>query len=222
MDALETRGLAEDTILVFTSDHGDNLWAHGYNQKGLPYEESIHVPFLIRWPDEIPSDVVNDTLISTVDVAPTLAGLAGLDAPDAMEGEDLSAALRGNADRDSDSVYLMGSDWRAVRTDRYTYARFVEDHPDHGHIPDGDWLLFDNETDPLQFRNRVLDGEYADHRDELRAELDEWAVALDDPLVSLPELVRQLDVVDEWNAQVDWFLDIHEGYKHQVGYVDDT
>jgi arylsulfatase A-like enzyme len=222
MDALATRGLAEDTIVVFTSDHGDNLWAHGYNQKGLPYKESINVPFLIRWPDEIPSDAVNDTLISTVDIAPTLAGLAGLDAPDEMEGEDLSAALRGNADRDSDSVYLMGSDWRAVRTDRYTYARFVEDHPDHGHIPDRDWLLFDNETDPLQFRNRVLDSEYADHRDELRAELDEWAVALNDPLVSLPELVRQFDVVDEWNAQVDWFLDIHEGYEHQVGYVDDT
>jgi len=108
VEALDGRGLASSTVLSYTSDHGDMMFSHGMNQKGFPHEESVNVPFIVRWPGEIPADEVSQILFSTVDVAPTLLGLADIDAPDAMEGSDLSDALRG-AGESPDSVFLVGN-----------------------------------------------------------------------------------------------------------------
>lgn len=198
LEYLEEAGLSEDTIVVFTSDHGDRLWSHAGLEKGDPREEASNIPFLIRWPDEIPAGEVNDTLLGTVDMAPTLLGLADQAPPEAMEGVDLSDVVRGNDADTPDSLYMLrtanlssGSEWRAVRSDEFTYAELLDGTP---------WLLYDNDADPYQRTNRAFDPEYADVRAELSEELDGWQDQLDDPMVSGKEMARELGKLDEFHA----------------------
>lgn len=186
--ALEEQDIADDTVFAYTSDHGDMLWSHGRVEKGVPFEESANVPFVVRWPEEIPAGRTSDEFVTTVDVAPTLLSLAGIAPPEEMQGTDLAPVFRGHPDTESpDAAYLFGPNtgfheselrddttWRGVVTDRHTYAR----------LPNGDpWLLFDTEADPYQFRNLVYDREYADVRDRLDARLDAFGSRVGDPFV---------------------------------------
>lgn len=93
--SLEETGQRENTIVIFTSDHGMQLGSHGLMYKNVPWEESMSLPFLIRWPGHIAAGRNERTLIGSVDVAPTLLGLTGLSdkIPDAMQGTDVSADL---------------------------------------------------------------------------------------------------------------------------------
>jgi len=201
VDALDDRAFSEDTILVYTSDHGDMLYSHGNNQKGCPHEEAIRVPLLVRWPDDIPAGTTNETLVGTCDLAPTLLGLADLTVPETMEGSDLSASLRDPTQSGSDSVFLYGENWRGVRTERYMYACVPPEHPDLSHLPGGHALLFDDADDPYQRTNRIYDPAYHEVRTELRARLDEWLKRTDDPHLPLAEQVRQLGRGDDWDRR---------------------
>ena len=95
MATLNRLGLENDTIVVFSSDHGDMLWAHGRRNKQQPYEESIHIPLIVRWPGHLPAGKVEDVLIGVSDHTPTLLGLAGVAVPAEMNGRDLSGRLLG-------------------------------------------------------------------------------------------------------------------------------
>lgn len=204
VDALDENGLADDTILAYTSDHGDMLWSQGRNQKGSPYKESIHVPFLVRWSGEVPAGRVDDTLLSMVDIAPSLLSLAGVTPPSEMQGTDLSPAFRGRDVDGPGSVFLMNlrRGWRGVRTRRYTYARLSEHDESVAHLAQGrDWLLYDNEADPHQLNSLVFNREYEDVRERLSDELDEWLDRLDDPFRPFEDHVRDLDMVETWNEQ---------------------
>ncbi|NOZ26548.1 MAG: sulfatase [Chloroflexi bacterium] len=202
LDRLDALGLAEDTIVVFTSDHGDMLWSHGWMKKQAPYEESISVPFLIRWPGVLPAGRVCDALVGTVDILPTLAGLMGWDLPSGQEGQDLSAALLGQAGAPSPESVLIANyicfdeakrqhmtEWRGVRTRRYTYV----ERP--GRIP---WLLFDNEADPYQTRNLVNHPDYRHVADELRQQLSAWLERTHDPFLPGPQLIEHLGLTEVW------------------------
>jgi arylsulfatase A-like enzyme len=184
MQTLDTLGLAEDTILVYTSDHGSMLGSHGIGSKRQPYEESIRVPLIIRWPEEIPRGRKSDALVGAIDLMPTLCGLAALDVPQSCQGQDLAGLVRGATIRGPESQFLMhiskknasGGDshpapiFRGVRTARYTYAVY----------PDKPWCLFDNETDPYQLNNRLDDPALADVRREHHQMLVKWLRAADD------------------------------------------
>jgi arylsulfatase A-like enzyme len=204
VDALDEEGLADDTVLAYSSDHGDMLWSQGRNQKGAPYEESINVPFLIRWPGEVPAGRVDDTLLGLVDVAPSLLSLTGVAPPPAMEGTDLSDAFRGRDIDGPDSVFLANirRGWRGVRTRQYTYARLSTHDDSVAHLPgDREWLLFDNDADPFQSTNLVLDREYDADRARLSSLLDEWLERLDDPFLTVEGHVHDLDMVETWNER---------------------
>jgi arylsulfatase A-like enzyme len=174
MSALDELKLAEDTILVFTSDHGELFGAHGRRAKNIFYEEAVRTPFLLRWPRRLKPGVT-DVCFSSPDIMPTLLGLMGLPIPRAVEGFDFSSYLSGRSSRVPDAAYLQGmgttaawrdgSEWRALRDGQYTYAIFRAD---------GKELLFDHRADPLQMRN--LAGERA-HRARLehyRNKLRRW------------------------------------------------
>jgi arylsulfatase A-like enzyme len=215
LDYLEETGQAENTIVVYTADHGDMLWSHGQWGKGYPWEESVGIPFLIRWPDEIPAGEENDTLLGLVDMAPTMLGLAGEEPPAAMDGKDRSAALRGEAEG-PESLLLMRActsalkrtdkaawrgipkpEWRAIRTHRYTFAR----------LQDGsDWLLYDNEADPYQRRNLVSEPEYDDLRADLSEQLAAHLDAIDDEFQDGEDLARDLGVLDDLNRTLEWHM----------------
>lgn len=155
MDALDRAGVAKDTIVCYSSDHGDMLGCHGYTAKRWPHEESARVPFLMRYPRAIrPGQVISDPF-SSVDIYPTLAGLAGLTAPGGIDGLDYSGLVTGKARKaprdhaylEMMYAYVPWPGWRALRTHEYTYARTVK----------GPWLLFHNAKDPYQLKNLVDD-----------------------------------------------------------------
>jgi len=155
LQALDQAGVADDTIIVYSSDHGDMIGSQGLKAKRWPYEESARIPFLIRYPRAIkPGTVIADPFGSP-DVYPTLAGLAGLKAPAGVDGTDFSPLLRGETTKPPrDYVYLAmpyayvpWPGWRALRTRQYMYAR-TKDKP---------WLLFDLKNDPWEKRNLVDD-----------------------------------------------------------------
>lgn len=154
MDALDELGLSDDTIVLFTADHGDMLGSHGMAFKRKPWEESIRVPGIVRYPRRLEGGRVDELLFSHVDFAPTMLGFAGLPVPEEMQGRDLSAALAGTSEERPEAVclsnympYQRGTirAWRGVRTSRYTYARWE----------DGPWVLYDVKNDPYELDNLV-------------------------------------------------------------------
>ena len=190
MKKLAQLGIAENTIVCYSSDHGDMLGSFGMTAKRKPWEESVNVPFVIRWPAGIPAGRRLDTLFSTVDITPTLLGLAGQSVPARMQGADLSAVLRGKDARGPESAFIMAigvasgednegarkkkaaknpvGDWRGVRTDRFTY---VEKEAGRGLDP---WLLYDNQKDPYQMRNLLDEAAYGQQRKDLDALVGQW------------------------------------------------
>lgn len=163
MEALEASGEADNTIVVYSSDHGEMLGSHGLMAKSTIYEESIGIPMIIRYPDRL-KPAINDVLMGSMDVMPTLLGLAGLedDIPAAVDGLDLSRQLDGTADpadKPSSSLYMLHVEQKGLRTDRYSFAI----------NRDGEGVLFDNINDPYQQTN-IFDRE-SDVVKQLGAEL---------------------------------------------------
>jgi arylsulfatase A-like enzyme len=168
LDHLDELGAAADTIVVYTSDHGDMLGSQGKLMKQLPYDESILVPLMMRWPGHIDPGVESEP-IGLIDLAPTLCSLVGAPlqaaAPGSrtVHGRDRSSELGAAAHREDGSlappnaqlIYNMvpchqaidrgeTRGWYGVRTSRYTYALWDDGAP---------FCFYDNETDPLQLRN---------------------------------------------------------------------
>lgn len=105
---LEDRGLADDTIVVFTSDHGQMLGSQGLDEIDLPYEESSRIPLLIRYPRRIRAGITIDTLMSNVDYAPTLLSLCGVEAHKRMQGVNLAGLLTLGKGPSPESIYAEG------------------------------------------------------------------------------------------------------------------
>ncbi len=158
MRTLADAGLRENTIVVFTSDHGEMLGSHGVptTTKQVPWDEAAHVPFLLRFPAAHgDSGRIARTPLTTPDIMPTMLKLAGLKIPKSVEGKDLSEVVRKSREISNHAALYMGvapfarkevnMPYRAIRTDRYTYVRSL----------DGPWLAFDDETDPYQMNNLV-------------------------------------------------------------------
>jgi arylsulfatase A-like enzyme len=198
MKKLAALGIADNTIVCYSSDHGDMLGSFGLRNKNKPWEESINVPFVIRWPGGVPGGRRLDTLFSTVDIAPTLLGLAGVEVLPQMQGTDVSGILRGKQGPEPESAFIMGDmksaaaeeeedaqaddaraqrlktkgaagEWRGVRTRRHTFVRYGGRRG-----AQEPWLLYDNEKDPLQTHNLIDDAGSAETRKELDAMLGKW------------------------------------------------
>jgi arylsulfatase A-like enzyme len=95
LKTLEETGQAGNTIVVYTSDHGEMMGAHGRMAKSVPFEESCHVPFYVRYPGVTKDASKSDTLFAAVDIYPTMCGLAGVPVPKHCVGRDMSAVMKG-------------------------------------------------------------------------------------------------------------------------------
>jgi arylsulfatase A-like enzyme len=172
--ALDDSGRADDTIVVFTSDHGDMLGSHAQRLKRKPWEESIRVPGVLRYPARVEPGRTSHVLLTHVDLAPTLLGLCGPPVPADMQGTDLSGVVLGTTDRGPDSAFFQifvpfagdgtSHPWRGVRTDRFMYARTMADP----------WVLYDLEDDPYEMRNLAHDPTHARLRKRMEAKLAAW------------------------------------------------
>ena len=153
---LDDKNLADNTIVLFTSDHGTQGGSQGVNpwSKKNPFDASIHVPGIIRYPGSISPGTRTQQIVNMVDWFPTLCGLAGLRVPRSIEGQDRSEILRNNGDVEQGAAFIMnfskwfdwfenGAEWRGVRTNTHTYARWL----------DGRELLYDLQEDPFQMNN---------------------------------------------------------------------
>jgi arylsulfatase A-like enzyme len=202
LNGLEALGLAENTVVVFTSDHGDMLWSHGWMKKQSPYEEAVNVPFLIRWPYHIPAGAKRDTLFGSVDMLPTLAGLLGWENPSTPEGSDISAALLGEPDAPAPFSILLANYlsedeaasqkmpvWRAVRSARHTYVELPERAP---------WMLFDNAADPFQRVNLIDRPDIATIRQRHREMLSGWLDKTRDPFLPAQPFLERVGLAQEW------------------------
>ena len=206
MVALDRLGIADNTIVCYTSDHGDHLSSHGYGKpkdswlhdsmrasKATPYEESIHVPFVVRWPGVTPAGTRSSAFMGAIDLVPTLLGACNVPQPEGLQGRDVSRVWRGEdapPDTDktpggSDSVYLQNlahgwpnrdgwvGRWRGVRTARWTYARWFASER-------GPWL-FDRQEDPLEMVNLANSADARTALEEMEARLHRWMEATGDP-----------------------------------------
>lgn len=178
---LDSLDLSEDTILVFSSDHGETFGENGRVYKMTFYEGSARVPLLIRWKGHIPEGLNSDALINTPDLMPTLLGLLDLPIPEEVEGMDLSHIVLGEAGPEPEIAFMQGMghtflwndghEWRAVRDKRFTYARY---------LVDGSELLFDNQNDPLQMKNVVDDLYYSEVYLDLKEKMENKMEELND------------------------------------------
>ncbi len=192
LDELDRLGIADDTIVVFTSDHGEMLGSHGQMFKVQPWDESVRIPLLIRYPAALRAGSVIQTPVGLADLLPSLLGLMRLPSPSGLEGDDLSPLLRGEMPEPGDrsvpllwvcSAVTWGKRWqylddyrglgapkgfvrpyRGVRTRTHTY---VEDRH-------GPWLLYDDDRDPYQMTNLLSSASRPTVPPELRRELRDW------------------------------------------------
>lgn len=175
IQTLEEEGILDNTIIVFTSDHGDHLGSHQFYGKSSPFEETISIPFLLRYPKGVKAKTVSDALLSPMDMFPTIFGFAKLNHSD-VDGIDLSKVITNVEEDKRDAILLMnlthfnnaalanGLDtYRGVRTRQYTYARYEDKTP---------WLLFDNKKDPSQLNNLANNPDNTELIDELNTKLD--------------------------------------------------
>ena len=195
LDRLDADGLADNTIVIYTSDQGFFLGDHGWFDKRLMYEESLNMPFLVRYPRAIEPGSTNDDIIVNVDIAPMLLEFAGIDPPDHVQGRSFVAAATGNTPDDwPDSMYYrywMHRDGAhlcpahyGVRTRTHKLICYYNDPLGqlgaHGPVDPIEWELFDLVNDPLEVLNVVDDPDYAEVLGDLRSELARLQAELGD------------------------------------------
>lgn len=184
LDFLEEDGIADDTVVVYTSDQGMFLGEHDQTDKRWMFEESLQMPMLVRYPREIAPGIVNRDIVTNLDFAPTLLDYAGVPTPSMMQGRSFRDNLRGDTPDDWPTAmyyrYWMHMAHHGVpahygiRTPRYKLMFFYGLPLDASYVdeptPPG-WELYDTERDPDEVHNVYDDPDYQDVVGELMAEL---------------------------------------------------
>ena len=184
LHALDELGLAERTLVVYTSDHGDLCGGHGMIDKHyVMYDDVVRVPLLLRWPGHLPAGRTVDTLVTAaLDLAVTFCAAAGLPQPATFQGRSLLPLAAGVEDTGRDAIFATyhGNQFglysqRMVRTQRWKYVwnATAEDE------------LYDLAHDPGELTNLAVDAGYADELRQLRARLVAWMTETSDPLLNI-------------------------------------
>ncbi|MFC1734716.1 sulfatase-like hydrolase/transferase [Candidatus Hydrogenedentota bacterium] len=199
MRCIEEQQLTENTVVVFTSDHGDMLFSQNRGWKGKPWRESVGIPLLMRWPEHVSANRLTDGPIGLVDLMPTLLALAGVDVPEDAEGLDLSAFVLGDDDAAPETEYInfpcmphwfKDPTWRGVVTRTHTFVATRE----------GPWLLYDDANDPFQMENLVDLPEVAEIQSVLEDKLQEWLTLTEDDFPTAREIADRFCVYHRNNV----------------------
>ncbi len=182
METLAANGLAENTLVVFVSDHGDNLGSHHLFNKDVLYEESIRIPMIFYYPDKLRPHVNRHNIAQIIDVVPTVLDLCQVDIPSSVQGRSLVTLLRGEQDALEDNVAFIETDTHqiGIRTPTHLYGMRPDEYkrtlPVDRLFSADLWsdLFFDLEADPYQENNLAGSGEQLEVEQELRARLLSW------------------------------------------------
>jgi len=182
LNYLKENNLEENTIIVLTSDQGFYLGDHGFFDKRFIYEESLRMPFMVKYPKKIKAGSVNEDIISNIDFAPTLLELAGISTTQKMQGTSFVPVLEGNTPKDwQDAMYYHYYEfpfWHhvqphyGIRTQKYTLAHFYYNIDV--------WELYDLEKDPGQVNTIYNDPNYAEVTTELKLKLKNLMIKFED------------------------------------------
>lgn len=197
LDCLRSRNIIDNTIFVFTSDHGTQAGSQGIApwQKKMPYEGSIHVPCIIHYPNGLAPGRRCEALTALTDYFPTLCSLAGITPPRSIEGQDLAGAWLGEPGApERDAVFTMnfsaafdwlesGLEWRGIRTKTECYVRWL----------DGRTEMFDLKADPLQNNNLAGRADQQEREARLAALLESFQTRRGDALIPITEWSNWFD-----------------------------
>lgn len=181
LDALEEKGLAENTIVIFTADNGMSMGHHGVWGKGngtFPmnmYDSAIQVPFLIRWPQKLEGGTVCEEAVSACDLYPTLLEIAGLEekSPKGLPGRNFLPLLAGaHKGREETTIYGEYGPVRMIRTAEWKYVH---------RYPYGQHELFHLSEDPQENRNLYGQQEYEEIIRKLKEQMERWFLTYTDP-----------------------------------------
>ncbi len=168
LDWLEANGLAENTLVFYTSDQGFYLGEHGWFDKRFMYEESFRAPLIVRWPGHTEKAGVRSAIVQNVDFAPTILDAAGVPTPDEMHGKSLRPLFKTDDPDFRDAAYYHYYEYPGihavkrhygVRSDRYKLIHFYDDVDE--------WELYDLKTDPQEMNNVYYVPAYAKVRFEM-------------------------------------------------------
>lgn len=171
LDYLDKEGLAENTIVVYTSDQGFYLGEHGWFDKRFMYEESLRTPLLMRYPNKVKAGTKTDALVQNIDYAPTFLNWAGVQVPTDMQGESLAPLFDGKQDV-REHIYYHYFEYPGphavkrhygVRSKQFKLIHFYNDIDE--------WEFYDLEKDPSEMENQIENPEYAAKIAELKVEL---------------------------------------------------
>jgi arylsulfatase A-like enzyme len=207
---LDESGLAANTIVVLTADHGEQHGSHNLIDKMVPYAESVNIPLIMRWPAGISAGSVCDAVFAPVDHMRTLAALCGLQAPSTCDGVDFAPLLREEGDVQRDAVLMANysshwdffqtgtkwPEWRAVRTKQHTYVKWLS----------GKEELYNNTEDPYQMNNLAERKKDLSMLDKMRAKMKEL-------------LSQAHDEFLPGTAYADWYDDKRNLIKTGLGPV---
>lgn len=177
IDYIENNDLAENTIIVYTSDQGFYLGEHGWFDKRFMYEESMCTPLIVRWSGKVEPGSRSTELVQNLDFAETFLDVAGVEVPSQMQGESLVPILKGEETEWRDALYYHYYEYPAVhmvkkhygiKTDRYKLIHFYDDIDE--------WELYDLEEDPLEMNSVYNDPAYSDIKEDLKERLQELRV----------------------------------------------
>jgi arylsulfatase A-like enzyme len=173
LDYLKQTGKDQNTVVILTSDQGFYLGDHGFYDKRFIYEESLRMPFLIKYPIKIKPKTQNTDIITNIDFAPTLIEIAGIKTAQTMQGKSFAHLLNGKKDKNwRQSMYYHYYEfpnWHhvqphyGIRNERYTLAHFYYNIDQ--------WELYDNLKDPDQMNNVINNPKYAATLNSLKVQL---------------------------------------------------
>lgn len=176
LEKLKEQGILQDTIIIFTSDHGCHFKTRNSEYKRSCHEGSIHIPMIIKGPGFTGGKTVNE-LVSLIDIAPTILNIAGIDTPNHMQGKPLHNLIDGSGENWREEIFIQISEshvGRAIRTKKWKFSvkapiktGFFRAKSDLYY----DDYLYDLENDPFERENLIRNSEYDDIREELREKL---------------------------------------------------
>ncbi|MEQ6120631.1 sulfatase-like hydrolase/transferase [Reichenbachiella sp. MALMAid0571] len=193
VEGLDKMKISDNTIVLFISDHGDILGSHSHEvkeryiqegkklefylrTKGKPYITALRTPLIIKWPAVIKPGKVNDVLVNSVDIAPTLIDLAGVKVPSKMSGQSMAGWCISDNGPKQDALYLglfQGKNaWRGVWDGRFLYSTLDYE------------VLYDHYTDPYETKNLFNDPDYSELKKEMQSKLEKLAISTGDPIIS--------------------------------------
>lgn len=175
LDYLDSEKLSDNTIVIYTSDQGFYLGEHGWFDKRFMYDESFKTPLLIKWPNKIKPGITEEEMVQNLDFAQTFLEIAGVNAPEDMQGESLVPLLTGNKDKwNRDAVYYHYYEYPGEHTVKRHYGIATKDYKFMHFYHDIDtWEFYDRKKDPKEMHNLIDDPAYADEIAMMKEKLTE-------------------------------------------------